>query len=167
MPSAEVISERRYGESGDMRTHVPSVRQQSHRVGGNADDDLEDHHAGRDRDDDAGSPLRHGRIQGKVMRMPEMRMIDAFHGAVKMSGVALFNLSRQRRRAMIQLSVCLIARAEGAMRGTLGPASRRGCKRWPRRKAGPTRTTAGDRRYFLSTILPNRSVTASELIARC
>src|SRR3954466_3109999 len=87
MPPAEIVGKCGYGERSHMRTHVPSVRQQSHRVGGNANDNLEDHHAGRDRDDDAGSPLRHGRIQGKVVRMPQMGMIDAFHSSVKMSGV--------------------------------------------------------------------------------
>lgn len=69
MAAAQVVGERGHREGADVGAHVPAVREQRHRIEGDAGGDLDDHHRARDGDNDAGTAFRRGGIDGVVMRM--------------------------------------------------------------------------------------------------
>src|SRR5260370_6696939 len=71
-----------------MRTHVPAIGQQCHRMRKESDSDLEDHHHRSDADHDTGASFRPGKIGNEVVRLFEARMSKAMHG---FQNYAIFN----------------------------------------------------------------------------
>ena len=82
MAATKVIGESRDDEGGDVCAHVPAIGQQRHRIGSDANDDLEHHHRRRNADNDAGASLRRRRIECEVVRMAKMGMIGRMHAEV-------------------------------------------------------------------------------------
>ena len=62
-----------------MSAHVPAIGQQRHRVGHEADSDLDRHHYRCDSDHHPGTPFRLGKIGNEVVRLAKTRMICPMH----------------------------------------------------------------------------------------
>jgi len=77
--SGEIIRRGRYEEREDMRTHMPAVGQQSHRVRHQAGHDLDDHHRGSDSDHDARASFRMRKIRHEIVSLTKTRVIGSMH----------------------------------------------------------------------------------------
>jgi hypothetical protein len=77
--SAKIVGEGRDEKSRHVGAHVPSVGQQSHRSECDASGNLDEHHAGRNGDHDAGAAFRHRSIEREVVRVVKACGVGVVH----------------------------------------------------------------------------------------
>jgi hypothetical protein len=75
----EIVRRGSYQKRKNMRTHVPAVGQQRHRVRRQPNRDLDNHHRGSNTNHNTRAPFRMRKIGNKVVSLTKTRMICPMH----------------------------------------------------------------------------------------